>query len=140
MAVLERFSVFYEDLSYDNLALLKDIYSQDVTFIDPVTEHKGLGPVKQYFERLLDNTEQCKCVISRICSDQHVHMVQWQMTYRHPRLKKGGDVVVNGVSELHIVDDKIAYHRDYYDMGEMIYEHLPLLGWAVRHVKQRMAK
>lgn len=32
----------------------------------------------------------------------------------------------------------ITRQRDYYDAGEMIYEHLPLLGWAVRGVKRRV--
>ena len=33
---------------------------------------------------------------------------------------------------------QILHQRDYYDAGEMIYEHLPLLGWAVRGVKRRV--
>lgn len=37
-----------------------------------------------------------------------------------------------------IQDDLIIRQRDYYDAGEMIYEHLPLLGWAVRGVKRRV--
>ncbi len=32
----------------------------------------------------------------------------------------------------------VLHQRDYYDAGEMIYEHLPLLGWAVRGVKRRV--
>jgi hypothetical protein len=35
-------------------------------------------------------------------------------------------------------NDLITRQRDYYDAGEMIYEHLPLLGWAVRGVKRRV--
>jgi hypothetical protein len=34
--------------------------------------------------------------------------------------------------------DKVLYQRDYYDAGEMLYEHLPVLGWAVRGVKKRV--
>lgn len=34
--------------------------------------------------------------------------------------------------------EKIFRQRDYYDAGEMLYEHLPLLGWAVRGVKRRV--
>jgi hypothetical protein len=35
-------------------------------------------------------------------------------------------------------NDRVVLQRDYYDAGEMIYEHLPLLGWAVRSVKRRV--
>ena len=35
-------------------------------------------------------------------------------------------------------DERIIHQRDYYDAGEMLYEHLPLLGWAVRGAKRRV--
>lgn len=43
-----------------------------------------------------------------------------------------------GCSVVDIRDDRIVRQRDYYDAGEMIYEHLPILGWAVRGVKRRV--
>ena len=35
---------------------------------------------------------------------------------------------------------KIYYHRDYFDMGAMVYEQLPLLGRIVRKIKQRLGQ
>ena len=43
-----------------------------------------------------------------------------------------------GCSVVDVQDDQIIRQRDYYDAGEMIYEHLPVLGWAVRGVKRRV--
>jgi hypothetical protein len=37
-----------------------------------------------------------------------------------------------------IQGEKIIRQRDYYDAGQMIYEHLPLLGWVVRGIKRRV--
>ena len=34
-----------------------------------------------------------------------------------------------GCSVVDMRDDRIVRQRDYYDAGEMIYEHLPILGW-----------
>lgn len=42
-----------------------------------------------------------------------------------------------GCSVVDMRDDRIVRQRDYYDAGEMIYEHLPILA-AVRGVKRRV--
>ena len=36
-------------------------------------------------------------------------------------------------------EERINYHRDYYDLGEMLYEHIPLYGWFTRQLKTRLA-
>jgi hypothetical protein len=45
---------------------------------------------------------------------------------------------VRGVSHLKI-SDKIDYHEDFYDMGAMLYEQLPLLGSVTRWLRLRLA-
>ena len=45
---------------------------------------------------------------------------------------------LDGASHLRLADNRIAYQRDYYDLGAMLYEHIPLLGGAVRAVKARL--
>jgi hypothetical protein len=59
------------------------------------------------------------------------------MHFRHPGL---GDrlISVRGVSHLQI-NDKIDYHEDFYDMGAMLYEQLPLIGTVTRWLRLRLA-
>ena len=52
------------------------------------------------------------------------------MSYRHPRLAGGGLIRVDGCSHL-LWWDKVYRHRDYFDAGNLLYEHLPLLGAAI---------
>jgi hypothetical protein len=51
---------------------------------------------------------------------------------------RGEPLELPGCSVVDTENDLITHQRDYYDAGEMIYEHLPLLGWAVRGVKRRV--
>ena len=44
---------------------------------------------------------------------------------------------VPGVSLLRL-DKKIIEHHDYYDLGAMVYEHIPLFGGVVKGVKKRI--
>lgn len=55
-----------------------------------------------------------------------------------PAYRRGAMRQLPGCSVVDMRDDRIVRQRDYYDAGEMIYEHLPILGWAVRGVKRRV--
>ena len=62
------------------------------------------------------------------------------MTAKHPKFLKGQSVRVEGASFLKTRNGKIYYHRDYFDMGSLLYEHLPLLGKIIQKIKQRVAR
>jgi hypothetical protein len=61
------------------------------------------------------------------------------MTYRHPRLKQGEPILVQGCSHLLWTDDKVFQHRDFFDAGALLYEHLPVMGRMIRWLKGRLA-
>ena len=59
------------------------------------------------------------------------------MHFRHPKL--GSKLIdVRGVSHLKWTD-KIDFHEDFYDMGAMLYEQVPLIGSVTQWLKQRLA-
>jgi hypothetical protein len=62
------------------------------------------------------------------------------MKLKHPKLNGGQPVEVNGVSQICFSGDRVIYHRDYFDLGEMLYENIPLLGVVIRNIKQRLGK
>ncbi len=137
---LERFFNTYQRLNRDNLDLLKEIYSDDIRFSDPAHSLNGLPALRDYFAELYANVEDITFDFSspRISNDQV--FVQWVMRLRHPRLNRGGEVEVPGISCLHFTEnDLVDEHRDYFDLGVMLYEQLPLLGFLVRAVKRRLS-
>jgi hypothetical protein len=62
------------------------------------------------------------------------------MTFASPRLNGSREIAVEGSSLLRISDDRICYQRDYYDMGAMIYEQLPLIGPIIRFIRRRLSR
>ena len=58
--------------------------------------------------------------------------------YFHIILNKGKEFVVQGVSEIHFENNLVTYHRDYFDMGEMVYERIPIFGWITKKIKNRL--
>lgn len=137
---LNEFMSVYQTLTIDNLVLLGSIYHQDVTFIDPIHQIKGLDDLQQYFQGLYQNLSSCNFRIDNAITQPNQAAIYWQMTYQHPKLNKGQVVSVNGSSHLIAKEGKVIYHRDFLDLGSMLYEQLPLLGKIIRWVKKRAAK
>ena len=131
----------YADICQITLSDLADIYASNVTFVDPITTHHGLNDVQAYFANLLEQAERCQFDISMIApvsSSSVTHIVNWTMNLK---LKQSDKVIIlDGNTQLTVENDKIVYHKDYYDLGEMVYEHIPLLGFFVKKIKKRLAK
>lgn len=137
---LERFLDTYQRLNRDNLELLEEIYSTDVRFSDPAHSLAGLAALRGYFVELYAHVEHISFDFAEPHASGDQVYVQWVMRLRHPRLNRGAEVAVPGISCLHFAaDGRVDEHRDYFDLGVLLYEQLPLLGPLVRAVKRRFA-
>lgn len=140
MTVLQDFVEFYQQLDKNSANQLCHIYSEEITFIDPLSTHKGLPALTAYFANLLSNTNGCNFIIQELNHQGDMAFVSWEMSFSHPKLNAGKYIEVEGMSRIQIKDNKIVFQRDYYDLGNMFYEHLPLLGYLVRYLKRKLAQ
>ncbi len=115
---------------------LAEIYTPDITFIDPLGRVEGLHRLTHYMGAMYENVRSCRFdYLDEIQTDNKV-VVKWDMVVRHAKLKAGKEIVVRGVS-LFEFNDKIHYHEDVYDLGAAVYENVPLFGAPVRWIKKR---
>ena len=139
MDVIDRFERFYRNLGQSNINALAELYGEQVVFIDPVSEHVGLASLDSYFRNLMQSCRSCTFDMTIHRIDEGNVFVTWVMHFEHPQLRSGKPIAVDGVSKLVIADDKIVEQRDYYDMGAMVYENVPLLGFVISGLRRRMA-
>jgi len=137
-SIINRFVDYYVGLDSQPSSALAMLYHPDGELIDPFGKHQGLSAIQRYFAHLLENVNHCRFAIDTPVGDSHRFAVTWTMHWAHPRISKGQPLSLTGCSMVEIRDDLILCQRDFYDAGEMLYEHLPLLGWAIRGVKRRM--
>ncbi len=141
IARLENFVCFYNSLNADNLAGLAQIYHPDVVFSDPVHRVEGLLALQAYFSHAYARLTQSHFNAQNMAVNGVVGFVSWQMRIRHPAIAQGSEILVDGCSELHWHEDgRIIFHRDYYDLTQMVYQHLPVMRWLTGKIKQQMAK
>lgn len=130
----------YRSLNKSNLDLLADVYHQQVVFEDAAHRLEGWLALKNYFHSLYENVIDCRFDIHEHQQVDQAGFLTWTMTLKHPKLKNGQPVSVKGVSHLKFHEGKVIYHRDYFDMGEMLYEQLPILGTVIKNIKQRLGQ
>lgn len=133
-AIITQLEDFYRHLSLTKVANLSELYSDDIEFVDPVHHLHGLEPLTEYFKLLLINTEYCHFDFGHCLLSQDQCSLTWQMRFSHPKLSKGKEIIVDGISLLKF-SDKIYYHRDYYDLSTMLHDHVPVLGWLSKKLK-----
>lgn len=137
-SVIDQFVDFYTMLDSQPLTTLSQLYHADAVLIDPFGEHQGMLAIHRYFTHLLENVDHCRFVIDPPLNSDDRFLVSWAMHWSHPRIARGEALILPGCSAVEVQDGIIVRQRDYYDAGEMLYEHLPVLGWAIRSVKRRV--
>lgn len=140
---LEAFCAFLNNLDKTCTDNLYKVYTHDVAFEDPLHRINGLPALEAYFTALYENVTACRFDFHDRQRLGDIAFVTWTMRLSHPRLAQGRVIAVEGCSRLVFADDdsgRVREHRDYFDAGALLYEHLPLIGPAIRLVKRRAGR
>ena len=135
--LLDNFKALYQEFSADRLSLLPTIYDEEVLFSDPVGEVKGLAALTEYFSHTLKGVSYCRFEFADEVIAKERASLHWNMRVAHPRLRGNQPLCVNGVSLLEF-NERVVSHQDFYDMGAMLYEHIPLLRNVIRKVRAKL--
>lgn len=138
-AILQQFAEVYRHIDADTPARMAALYAEAVVFRDPVHEIHGLAAVQAYTAALGRRVLECGFDCRHWLVDGEQAAVQWQMHLRHPALQGGRPLTVRGMSHLRF-GHRISFHEDFYDLGALIYEQVPVLGGSVRWLRRRLAR
>ena len=137
---LSKFLKLYQNFTIEDIDKLDQIYHPDILFVDPLHEIKGLTSLKDYFQTMYRQMEFGSFEYHRTLNSDNQLVVEWTMNFSHKQIKSGAEINFEGISRLILSDQlplTIVEHRDYYDVGQMVYEHIPLLGSVIRFIKTK---
>lgn len=132
----ERIRTAFNGLSKDTIdSALDGFYAPEVTFTDPLGTIAGLASLKAYYAHMYESVSQVRFEFTDEVAQGDTHVVMWTMHLCAKGINKGKEVTATGNSVLRFgPEDTVIYHRDYFDMGEFIYQHIPILRFLVRKV------
>ncbi|MBY0452681.1 MAG: nuclear transport factor 2 family protein [Bdellovibrionaceae bacterium] len=130
----------FNSLTKDNLEILDGFYAPNIDFTDPVGNVKGLENVKKYYAHVYKNVLSINFDFHQINDQGDLYFAKWTMTLQVAALNSGQPYDVEGLSVLQFnAKGLVESHRDYLDLGSMVYEHVPLLGRAIKLIKRNLS-
>lgn len=134
---LAQFKQLFNRLSSGNIYDIQGVYSDDVVFQDPFSKVEGIEDLTEYFSGAYANVISCQFDFGDPVINGRDVCIPWIMRLRHKRIRNGHQVNVDGISQLTIYGGKVTSHRDYFDVGQLLYENLPFLGKAIRWIRSQ---
>ena len=137
--VVDRFKTLYQTLNADNCkrGIIEDVYESSLLFEDSFHSIEGVNNFVDYCASLYQNLLSCDFAFHDQWVRDNDAMLNWTMDYAHPKLNKGEIISLEGASLIRF-DSKIYFHRDYFDGGQLLYEHVPVMGRVIRTLKHMM--
>lgn len=137
--LIAQFKGVYQQLNRDTLdrALLASVYEEQMHFEDSFHVIDSLDAFQRYCANLYENVSDIRFRFHDHWLQDGQAMLTWTMQYAHPKLNRGKAIYVDGASHLRF-RERIYFHKDYFDGGQLLYEQVPLLGGAIRFLKDRM--
>jgi hypothetical protein len=135
----KRIVEVFNGLNQETMDILHGFYHPDVHFIDPLGEIHGRADIRKYYENMYHTVQEIRFDFTDEVVTGDTHVAVWTMHLKAAGLNGGKPVVLDGNSVIKFgEDDLVVYHRDYFDMGAFVYQHVPVLGWAVRKVNDKL--
>ncbi|MCX7893052.1 MAG: nuclear transport factor 2 family protein [Burkholderiales bacterium] len=133
---LDAVVAWFETLSPESLARIGSIYAPDARFKDPFNDVRGTEAIRRVFAHMFVQVADPRFRVTERWQHERGALLLWDFTFR----SRGATHTVRGASHLGFASDgRIAWHRDYWDPAEELYEKVPVLGALVRALKRRLA-
>lgn len=130
-----RYARYFESLTPDLLADLKDYCTEDIRFEDPFNRVRGVDSMAAIFRHMYEDTDDPTFQVHDWAVSEDVAYLFWRFSCR----KLGQTIEFDGVSRLRVADDgRIREHVDYWDTAAAVWSKVPVIGWIIRMLARRL--
>ena len=136
MNTIKQLTLCYENLKKESLNELNIFYDENVFFKDPFNEIKGIDNLRNVFVHMFKTLENPKFVIIDTIENNQGAFLTWNLIF----ILKGKESKIHGSSHLKFnKDNRIVYHRDYWDVGEEILSNIRFVKFLYRLFLKNLA-
>ena len=135
---LARVITFFETIDPASTEQIDALYSADAFFKDPFNEVRGIPDIKRIFAHMFAQVEAPRFIVLEAIEQGDAAFLAWEFRFRMRRFDTKTEQVIRGSTHIRFdADARVAYHRDYWDAAEELYEKLPVLGGLMRFLKRQ---
>lgn len=135
---LSKYIVCFETLRQETFECsLSPLLAKNVVFKDPFNRVEGIEATLNIFAHMFETLHEPKFVVTHSAIAGHIGYIHWTFTFKtqpHQACKR-----IVGLSQVHFNQQHlIKKHIDYWDSGEQVYQQVPVLGWFLKLIKNRL--
>jgi hypothetical protein len=136
-----RIKKAFNEYNGKNPEVLDKFYHEDVVFEDPITRVEGIEELKKYYKHAYGNVKSIEFVFKNIIESGENYTCEWDMILRAKMLNFGKEISVRGLSLLTFDAEtsKVIKHHDYLDLGDMVYERVPVVSTLIKALKSQLS-
>lgn len=123
-----------------NLDDLVACFAEDARFRDPFSDVRGKAKIRRVFAKTYDDLDDVAFRVTDQAAGAEAHYLRWTFTGL-PKgfLRRQGQLVIEGMAEIHLNErGLVTAHLDYWDPAPGLYQRIPLLGAALRALRQKI--
>lgn len=134
----QTYAAFFEALTEATpFEAYSEHFEESATFEDPFHKVTGSRAIYGLFQAMYKTVHAPVFYVDEIVEQGDVAYLRWDFSFSFR--PKSQIITFKGVSRVRFADSgKVSDHVDYWDAGEHIYGHLPLVGTLVRFAKKRI--
>lgn len=133
---LDRVLHFFENVSPQSVKEIAALYDADAYFKDPFNEVRGQANIIHIFEHMFRQVDAPHFIIKQSILQDEDAFIVWDFEFNMRSTKQLQ--TIHGSSHVRFnTAGKVAYHRDYWDAAEELYEKIPVLGSMMRFIKRK---
>ena len=139
-AAVARFQDFFGAMTAESVrAKTRQVYAEKAYFNDTLKTLAGAAAIEEYFLATTANAESITVRFDDVAESGGDYYFRWVMDVKLKKLKKGETLRSVGVTHVRFDEQgKVAVHQDYWDAAAGLFEHVPMLGGAIRAIKKRL--
>lgn len=133
---LARFKSTYADLASPELAdRVAETYAESLFFNDTLHSFHDRDALQAYMAKVSSQLEHSQVDVHQVLIDGDDVFLRWTMRFA------GRSIQSNSIGMSHLrfnSEGQVILHQDFWDSGHGLYAHLPVVGFVLRRVRERL--
>ena len=124
--IVKNYIKLFSNLTPESIKNFDDLISEDINFVDPFNNVKGVNDFKNIFHHMFKNVKDPKFLIVDYTINKKRVYLKWKMTFFAFKSLQ----TIEGMSELILNDaGKVVSHTDYWDSLNGLFIKIPFIGY-----------
>lgn len=129
----------FNQFDKDHMEVLDGFYAKQAVFQDPVLKVEGLENIKTYYSHVYAKVKTIQFEFRDVFQSASGFAMPWTMTLAVKGLNGGKPYPVDGLSIFAFdKSGKVIFHRDFVDLGAMVYEKIPVFGKVIQQIRKML--